>query len=109
MVTLRPTRKLRTALPVAESAAISDTALGDWYVNRLLVDRQPLLLLVSSASLLPIVVRARDVRALPRHIGDMVARRLARRTPDGGVSSTIGAFARDTMSCDGGDAWDVLT
>ena len=77
-MTLRPTRKLQNVLRVAESIAISDTALGDWYVNRLVVDRQPLLLLVSSASLLPIVVRARDVRALPRHIGDMVAHRLAR-------------------------------
>jgi hypothetical protein len=78
MVTLRPTRKLRTALPVTESDPISDTALGDWYINRLVVDRKPLLLLVSSASLLPMLVRARDVRELPRHVEDMVAHRLAR-------------------------------
>jgi hypothetical protein len=78
MVTLRPTRKLRTALPVNESATISDTALGDWYVNRLVVDRQPLLLLVSSASLLPMLVHARNVRDLPLYIGDMVVHRLAR-------------------------------
>lgn len=78
MVVIRPTRKLRTALPVTQMAGISDTALGDWYVNRLIVDRQPLLLLVSSASLLPMLVRARDVRELPTHIGDIVAHRLAR-------------------------------
>jgi hypothetical protein len=57
---------------------MSDTALGDWYVNRLVVDRQPLLLLVSAASLLPALVRARSVRALPTQIGDIVARRLTR-------------------------------
>ena len=47
MVTLRPTRKLRSLLRLAESEpGYCDTALGDWYVNRLVVDRQPLLLLV---------------------------------------------------------------
>ena len=78
MVVLRPTQKLRTALPVSEISAISDTALGDWYVNRFVVDRQPLVLLLSSASLLPMLVRAREVRDLPRRIADMVAQRLAR-------------------------------
>src|SRR3990172_4233493 len=78
MVVIRPTRKLRSTLPVTQMVGTSDTALGDWYVNRLVVDRQPLLLLVSSASLLPMLVRARDVRELPRHLEDIVARRLAR-------------------------------
>jgi hypothetical protein len=50
MVVLRPTRKLfRDLPPSSELTAESDTALGDWYVNRLVVDRRPLLLLVSSA------------------------------------------------------------
>jgi hypothetical protein len=65
-------------LPVTATARISDTALGDWYVNRLIVDRQPLLLLVSAASLLPALVRARNVRALPMRIEDIVIRRLQR-------------------------------
>ena len=78
MVTLRPTRKLQAALPPTTSAAHSDTALGDWYVNRLVVDRRPLLLLVSSTSLLPILVPARDVRELPNRLTDVVAERLAR-------------------------------
>lgn len=56
----------------------SDTALGDWYVNRLVVDRQPLLLLVSALSLLPIVLPARDVRTLPDRLGDVVRGRLRR-------------------------------
>jgi hypothetical protein len=52
--------------------------LGDWYVNRLVVEHQPLLLLVSSASLLPVVVPARDVRTLPKRLATLVAARLER-------------------------------
>jgi hypothetical protein len=53
MVILRPTKKLASLLPAAQPVPVcSDTALGDWYVNRIVVDRQPLLLLVSSTSLL---------------------------------------------------------
>jgi hypothetical protein len=78
MVVIRPTRKLRAILPVSEAVGVSNTALGDWYVNRLIVDRQPLLLLVSSASLLSLVVRARNVRNLPMQLADFVADRLTR-------------------------------
>lgn len=79
MVVLRRTRKLERLLPVSASPpAPSDTALGDWYVNRLTVDRQPLLLLVSSRSLLPILLPARDVRSLPDRLSDIVAARLRR-------------------------------
>ena len=60
------------------TAGASDTALGDWYVNWLVVDRQPLLLLVSAKSMLPALVRARTVRVLPIQIGDIVAHRLTR-------------------------------
>lgn len=78
MVVIRPTRKLHSALPVMQNAGASDTALGDWYVNRVVVDRQPLLLLVSATSLLPALVRAQNVRALPTQIGDIVVERLTR-------------------------------
>lgn len=79
MVILRPTRKLHTLLrPSGSPMAGSDTALGDWYVNRVVVDRQPLLLLVSSASLVPLIVPARDVRALPDRLASLVAARLRR-------------------------------
>ena len=37
MVVIRPTRKLHSALPVMQNAGASDTALGDWYVNRVVV------------------------------------------------------------------------
>lgn len=78
MVILRPTKKLRGHLPIVEVSGRSDGALGDWYVNRLVVARQPLLLLVSSTSLLPIVLPAREVRSLPRQLSAVVGARLHR-------------------------------
>jgi hypothetical protein len=79
MVVLRPTRKLRTWLPVARTASMaSDTALGDWYVNRVVVDRRPLMILVSSTSLLSMVVPARNVRELPHRLAALVETRLRR-------------------------------
>jgi len=79
MVVLRATRKVLAGLPDRSAApGPSDTALGDWYVNRVIVDRRPLLLLVSASSLLPIVMPARDVRRLPERFADVVATRLTR-------------------------------
>ena len=79
MVVLRATKKVLSKLPVASRpVTASDTALGDWYVNRLVVDRQPLLLLVSACSLLAIVAPAREVRTLPDRLPELVATRLRR-------------------------------
>ena len=79
MVILRPTRKLNSWLPGTGAAqSSSDTALGDWYVNRIVLARRPLLLLVSSASLLPMLLPARDVRGLPDRLGALVEARLRR-------------------------------
>ena len=79
MVILRATRKVQRYLKVtADAAGSSDTALGDWYVNRVVVDRQPLLLLVSEKSLLPLVIRAKNVATLPTRLPDLVADRLRR-------------------------------
>src|SRR5262245_40228568 len=78
MVVIRPTHKLRRALPVTPVDQTSETALGDWYVNRIVVDRQPLLLLVSSTSRLALVTVARDVRALPSRLAALVGERLRR-------------------------------
>ena len=79
MVILRPTKKLGSSLPTSETVPVcDDTALGEWYINRIVVDRQPLLLLVSSASLLPMLLPARDVRGLPGRLGRLVAARLLR-------------------------------
>jgi hypothetical protein len=79
MVVLRRTQKLARPLPLTNSeSAESDTALGDWYVNRLIVDRRPLLLLVSSRGLLPIVLPAREVGQLPERLVEVVEARLRR-------------------------------
>ena len=79
MVILRPTRKLSSLLPATEVIPTSsDTALGDWYVNRVMVDRQPLLLLVSSTSLLPMLIPAQNVRGLPARLAALVEARLRR-------------------------------
>jgi hypothetical protein len=92
MVILRPTRKLRSLLPAGEVIeANPHTALGDWYVNRIVVDRQPLLLLVSSLSLLPILIPARDVHGLPARLPDLVEERLRRCRVD---SSAVDAEKR---------------
>lgn len=77
MVLLRATRKVLRPLPESapENAAF-DTALGDWYVNRIVVDRKPRLLLVSAASLLAVLTPARRVKTLPDRVADLVAERL---------------------------------
>lgn len=79
VVTLRATRKVLKALPEESFPGVPpDTGLGDWYVNRLVVDRKPLLLLVSSLSLLAILKPARNIRALPHYLPDLVSGRLHR-------------------------------
>jgi hypothetical protein len=86
VVTLRATQKVLKRLPpVSADDALSDTALGDWYVNRLVVDRQPLLLLVSSRSLLAIIEPARNLRLLPERLPCLVEQRLKRLGVEGGL------------------------
>jgi hypothetical protein len=79
MVTLRATKKVLRYLPASSGTSESSTtALGDWYVNRLVIDRQPLLLLLSAKSLLTMVTPARDLRSLPARLADLVGDRLRR-------------------------------
>lgn len=79
MVVLRGTGKALRYLPKPEVVEEdSDTALGDWYVNRIVVKRKPLLVLISSRSYLPIVVPAQEVRTLPERLPVLVAGRLHR-------------------------------
>jgi hypothetical protein len=94
MVVLRPTKKLQSSLSGAAVSRQSDTALGDWYVNRIVVDRQPLLVLVSSTSLLPMLVPARDVRGLPDRLGALVESRLRRL----GIETEAIALERHVMA-----------
>ena len=84
MVILRATQKVLKHMPRSLSGdKLSDTALGDWYVNRVVVDRQPLLLFVSSKSLLAMLTPARNVKAIPGRLVDLVAERLSRLDLDG--------------------------
>ncbi|MDQ3243051.1 MAG: hypothetical protein M3Q09_04945 [Gemmatimonadota bacterium] len=79
MVVLRATRKVQKLLDVAvDEAAVSDGVLGDWYVKRFVVDRRPLLMMMSAVSLFPIITPARDVRSLPARLGSIVSDRLKR-------------------------------
>ena len=95
MVLLRRTEKLARQLPLSSDGATeSETALGDWYVNRFIVDRKPLLLLLSAHSLLPILIPATDVHSLPSRLPDLVARRLRRlRIPAQHIEAEIGAMS----------------
>lgn len=87
MVVLRATRKVLRYLPeAAEPDGESHTALGDWYVNRIMIGRTPLLVLISSRSFLPMLIRAQDVRSLPERLPELVRGRLRRL---GGVSADL--------------------
>src|SRR5687767_10977693 len=96
MVVLRRTQKLRPVLPESPVVpAESDTALGDWYVNRIVVHRQPLLLLVSSKSLFPMLLPARDVRSLPDRLASAVQARLKRfGVADEAIAAEVRAMDR---------------
>lgn len=79
MVILRATQKVLKSIPRSlEKEASSNTALGDWYVNRVVIDRQPLLLFVSSKSLLSMLTPARNVKSIPGRLPDLIVERLRR-------------------------------
>lgn len=94
MVVLRATQKVLRTLPqTASDADVSNTALGDWYVNRIMVDRRPLLLLVSAKSRLAILAPARDVRSLPDRLPGMIANRLRQIDVDASlIDAEMGAM-----------------
>ena len=94
MVVLRATQRVLCRLPSAfQDDHESETALGDWYVNRLVVNRRPLMLLVSSRSLLAILTPARDVRMLPERLALLVADRLRRLgIPKGLIDAEVAAM-----------------
>lgn len=127
VVILRATKKLLIRLPKTSVDGKSDTALGDWYANRIVVDRKPLILLVSSASLLPILTPARDIKKLPMNLPHLVEERLIRlgvpahliepeiaamspvgvaQTRDRSVVGMLVGFARDLTYILGAESWD---
>jgi hypothetical protein len=75
---LRVVRKLQSQLPVAGEPDSSAGALGDWFVMRFVIARHPLLMLVSSTSLLACIEPAREVRNLPQRLPRIVGDRLHR-------------------------------
>jgi hypothetical protein len=79
VVVLRATQKLLRSLPqFAGELGVSDNALGDWYANRIVIDRRALLLLVSSKSLLAILTPEREVKTVPDRLAQIVGDRLRR-------------------------------
>jgi hypothetical protein len=86
VVILRATKKvLRMLKQSARNNDVSDTSLGDWYINRVVIDRRPLLLFVSSKSLLTMVIPAQNVKTLPERFAGLVTERLLRL----GVDSSL--------------------
>lgn len=100
MVHLRATRRvLRYLGPASANQSQPDSALGDWFVNRFVLDRQPLLILVSSASLLPIFEPARQVRTLPDRLPSIIRRRLTELSVDAAlIADEIAAMGNVTVA-----------
>jgi len=77
MVHLRATKKVLDRLHAKPSEGpTSQNVLGDWYANRVVWDRQPILVLMSSASRLLIFEPARVVGKLPERLTELVRMRL---------------------------------
>ncbi len=77
MVHLRATKKVLDRIGVEPmEGPESQNALGDWYVNRFVWGRQPILVLMSSTSRLTTFIPARNVRQLPERLTDLVRYRL---------------------------------
>ncbi len=130
MVLLRATQRVLKSLPEsAVDGAVSDNALGDWYVNRIVVDRHPLLLFVSAKSLLIMFSFAKAVKTLPDRFPGMVADRLRQMDVDGGlidsetatmhtvhvgrtrdrsVTAQMVNFAKSVPFCLPSDGWDAI-
>jgi hypothetical protein len=73
MFAVRATRKLLRRVPTPSlDLAPTTTLLGDWFANVLIVRRQHLVLAVSERTMLPVVVRAADMRQLPTRIAEAV-------------------------------------
>ena len=130
MLLLRATQRVLKKLPEsAVDGEVSDNALGDWYVNRIVVDRHPLLLFVSSKSLLIMLSFAKALQTLPDRFPGMVADRLRQmdvdwdwidsematmhtvhvgRTRDRSVIAQMNNFARKVPFWLPSDGWDAI-
>jgi hypothetical protein len=79
MFTLRCTQKLlRRGLTESPGAEVEATAqLGDWYANVLVTRAQHLVLCISERTLLPVIVPAKGLGALPARLVEALSPTLA--------------------------------
>ncbi|MGE0815498.1 MAG: hypothetical protein AB7O28_13985 [Vicinamibacterales bacterium] len=103
------TRTLLASLRAISPARLHlDTALGDWYANRVGVDRHPLLLLVSATSPLAIVVPARDLRGPSGRLAVLVED-VPERVGGGTAAENTTATERPSLSAGQWRVVDVST
>lgn len=79
MLVVRATQRLLKRLPgpVMPNPPQSTGALGDWYANIITINRQPLVLAVSSKSLLPTLFPARGLSSFASNFRAAVERALS--------------------------------
>ncbi len=91
MLVLRCTQKLlRRVGPTGPPETASTTRLGDWFASLVSVGHQRFVLLVAERTRLPVLVRAREVKRLHRHLVDalpLVLRALG--VPDAAVRAEL--------------------
>ena len=95
MYALRCTLPLlkRLGKPIEETVA-STTALGDWFVRPLNVGRNRLLLCVSAASLLPVIIPAKDLDGVSRRLAAALTEVLtALRIPTSQIARELQAMS----------------
>lgn len=75
MFAVRCTRKLlnRGAPKVLATPVTPTTVLGDWYANIVFARPEQLVVCISSKTLLPVVVTAKDVKHLPERVAEAAA------------------------------------
>ena len=80
MFSIRCTKKLlvRGNLPLTLAPSLTTSVLGDWYANILITRPQHLVLCISEKTLLPVVVTAKDLKALPSRLTEAVEDMLTR-------------------------------
>ena len=95
VVVLRATAKLLSKLGVPDATPpASTTALGDWYGTVLRMRQGHFVLAVAGATLLPVVLPAREPRTLPQRLVAAVSAVLTSfRVPVPAVEREVGAMA----------------
>ena len=101
MVTLRGTAAIikRLGIKPAADPPGSTTLLGDWYLTLSRIGRVQRVMAVSSVTLLPVILPARDLRSLPQRLPDAVAEMLlVLGVPAAAVRTEIEAMRETTIA-----------